>query len=97
MALRKFITQAARMQHCTAFSSKIRAQEIALSILSTTTNTTKPPRCSPGSRMLREKEMRAALHRHTTAGIKLTANVRSIGGMYGFFGVGKRGSKFDIV
>ena len=34
--------------------------------------------------MLRENEIKAALQRQTTAGMKLIARVRSIGGILGF-------------
>ena len=96
VVLRKFIPQAASMQHCTAFSSNILAHETALSMLSIMANTTNPPKCWPGRRVLRENEIKEALHRQTTAGIKFIANVRSIGGIGGFFGEGAMGSKSVI-
>ncbi len=85
---RKFMPQAARIQPCTAFSSNILAWETALSIFSITANRTKPPKCSPGCSTLRDNEISAALHRQTTAGMKLIANVRSMGVITGFWGMG---------
>ena len=66
---RKFITHEARMHSCSAFSSKIRAQDTALSKFSSMANTTKPPRCAPGWITLRQNEISAAFPKHTTAGM----------------------------